>query len=77
MVPDKQITNNTLLKAPCCGGLLHKNQLLPKQKTSILASMAASSNEPPNKEYLLSIGRIFHRITLCGSVITVTRYRPR
>jgi len=30
-----------------------------------------------NKEYLLSIGRIFHKISLSGSVITVTGYRPR
>ncbi|XP_017127014.1 GATOR complex protein Iml1 isoform X5 [Drosophila elegans] len=36
--------------------------------------------KPPceiNKEYLLSIGRIFHKISLTGSVITVTGYRPR
>ncbi|XP_016972623.1 GATOR complex protein Iml1 isoform X2 [Drosophila rhopaloa] len=36
--------------------------------------------KPPceiNKEYLLSIGRIFHKISLIGSVITVTGYRPR
>lgn len=36
--------------------------------------------KPPcetNKEYLLSIGRIFHKISLSGSVITVTGYRPR
>ncbi|KAE8752931.1 hypothetical protein FOCC_FOCC000276 [Frankliniella occidentalis] len=31
----------------------------------------------PSEEYLLSIGRIFHRISLKGSCITVTRYRPR
>ena len=37
----------------------------------------------PNKhsvndnEYLLSIGRIFHKIVLKGSTITVTGYRPR
>lgn len=30
-----------------------------------------------SEEYLLSIGRIFHRIKLTGSTITVTRYRPR
>lgn len=30
-----------------------------------------------SKEYLLSIGRIFHKIALNESVITVTRYRPR
>ncbi|KAK0165543.1 hypothetical protein PV328_004050 [Microctonus aethiopoides] len=31
----------------------------------------------PREEYLLSIGRIFHKISLCGNCITVTRYRPR
>ncbi|XP_072943926.1 GATOR complex protein Iml1 isoform X2 [Epargyreus clarus] len=29
------------------------------------------------KRYLLSIGRIFHELTLLGNTITVTRYRPR
>lgn len=29
------------------------------------------------KEYFLSIGRIFHKISLTDSEITVTRYRPR
>ena len=33
-----------------------------------------SSND---QEYLLSIGRIFHKIVLKGSTITVTGYRPR
>ncbi|KAK2575080.1 hypothetical protein KPH14_008813 [Odynerus spinipes] len=31
----------------------------------------------PKEEYLLSIGRIFHKISLFGNSITVTRYRPR
>ncbi|XP_011300868.1 DEP domain-containing protein 5 isoform X8 [Fopius arisanus] len=31
----------------------------------------------PKEEYLLSIGRIFHKISLYGNCITVTRYRPR
>ncbi|XP_014258974.1 GATOR complex protein DEPDC5 isoform X2 [Cimex lectularius] len=31
----------------------------------------------PTQEYKLSIGRIFHRIVLNGSEISVTRYRPR
>ena len=30
-----------------------------------------------SQEYLLSIGRIFHKIILKGSTITVTGYRPR
>ncbi|XP_045491864.1 GATOR complex protein Iml1 isoform X8 [Colias croceus] len=35
------------------------------------------ANSAPTKRYLLSIGRIFHKLTLVGSTITVTRYRPR
>lgn len=31
----------------------------------------------PKEEYLLSIGRIFHKISLFDNCITVTRYRPR
>lgn len=38
---------------------------------------ARSVNIEPREEYLLSIGRIFHKISLCGNAITVTRYRPR
>lgn len=30
-----------------------------------------------SQEFLLSIGRIFHKIILKGSTITVTGYRPR
>ena len=58
-----------LKNAPCCGGV---NRLL--KPSSLLAI------KPPSevtKEYLLSIGRIFHKISLSGSVITVTGYRPR
>ncbi|XP_062137286.1 GATOR complex protein Iml1 isoform X2 [Drosophila sulfurigaster albostrigata] len=46
-----------------------------------LTSNQCSTVLPPSaetrKEYLLSIGRIFHKISLTGSVITVTGYRPR
>lgn len=52
--------------APCCGGSL-------KTKPSIVATV----HPEPIREYLLSIGRIFHKITLSGSEIKVTRYRPR
>ncbi|KDR15773.1 DEP domain-containing protein 5 [Zootermopsis nevadensis] len=31
----------------------------------------------PTEEYFLSIGRVFHKISLSGSSITVRRYRPR
>lgn len=37
----------------------------------------AASNETVAKEYKLSIGRIFHKLSLCKSEIRITRYRPR
>ncbi|XP_041977635.1 GATOR complex protein Iml1 isoform X2 [Aricia agestis] len=41
-------------------------------------SRVAPTTAPvPAKCYLLSIGRVFHKLTLVGSTITVTRYRPR
>ncbi|GAB0089616.1 GATOR complex protein Iml1 [Sergentomyia squamirostris] len=52
--------------APCCGGIQ-----MPKYSALGTPPLEAT------KEYLLSIGRMFHRISLTGSVITVTRYRPR
>lgn len=54
--------------APCCGGSIQ-----PKPSTSVVAPVSPEHI----KEYLLSIGRIFHKITLTGSEIKVTRYRPR
>ncbi|XP_055914582.1 GATOR complex protein Iml1 isoform X2 [Eupeodes corollae] len=58
-------------QAPCCGGLKQKQQ---SHQSSVLKM------KPPSeitKEYLLSIGRIFHKISLRDSVITVTGYKPR
>lgn len=60
--------NTQPAQAPCCGG--YKQQ----KPYSVLGIIAPTE---VMKEYLLSIGRIFHRITLTGSVITVTGYRPR
>ncbi|XP_036220149.1 GATOR complex protein Iml1 isoform X2 [Bactrocera oleae] len=60
--------NTQPAQAPCCGG--YKQQ----KPSSVLGIIAPTEVV---KEYLLSIGRIFHRITLTGSVITVTGYRPR
>ncbi|KAG8234927.1 hypothetical protein J437_LFUL013474 [Ladona fulva] len=42
-----------------------------------LPSKSRTQETEPSEEYRLSIGRIFHRISLCGSTISVTRYRPR
>ncbi|XP_012282674.1 GATOR complex protein DEPDC5 isoform X2 [Orussus abietinus] len=43
--------------------------------SSVMRGRQAESE--PREEYFLSIGRIFHKISLCGNCITVTRYRPR
>ncbi|ODM94660.1 DEP domain-containing protein 5 [Orchesella cincta] len=53
---------------------------IPKMQSSTLmrsVSHLNTSDVETSEEYLLSIGRIFHRIKLLGSTITVTRYRPR
>jgi hypothetical protein len=52
--------------APCCGGSM-------QIKSSIVAPVAVEQT----KEYLLSIGRIFHKITLNDKETKITRYRPR
>lgn len=45
--------------------------------TSVSRSNVFVSNEKEKEEYFLSIGRVFHKISLDGSTINVTRYRPR
>nr|XP_040227207.2 GATOR complex protein Iml1 isoform X3 [Anopheles coluzzii] len=71
VLPDKSVTNPP--HAPCCGGHLQT----PSYFSSASSVLRRQPPQEATKEYLLSIGRIFHRITLSGSAITVTRYRPR
>ena len=66
-------SGNSPPQAPCCGGKLSS----PFQKSTVLNVLNMRPPQEPSKEYLLSIGRIFHKISLTGSTITVTRYRPR
>ena len=49
----------------------------PSKKLSVVIPKAVSNN--PTAEYWLSIGRIFHRVSLSANrqTIKVTRYRPR
>ncbi|EAT34884.1 AAEL012917-PA, partial [Aedes aegypti] len=61
VLPEKTSTNPQ--QAPCSSFQSSVLRIRPPQE--------------PSQEYLLSIGRIFHKISLSGSVITVTRYRPR
>ncbi|XP_053623506.1 GATOR complex protein Iml1 isoform X2 [Plodia interpunctella] len=49
----------------------------PAPPPSKVAPQCGKPNTAAIKRYLLSIGRIFHKLTLVGSTITVTRYRPR
>ncbi|XP_052897957.1 GATOR complex protein Iml1 [Anopheles moucheti] len=71
VLPDKSATNPP--HAPCCGGHLQPVSYF----TTASSVLRRQPPQEPTKEYLLSIGRIFHRISLSGSAITVTRYRPR
>ncbi|VVC42362.1 Hypothetical protein CINCED_3A011295 [Cinara cedri] len=48
-----------------------------KKKISSLVMRPTQSIAEPFIEMRLSIGRIVHIVTLCGSEIRVTRYRPR
>lgn len=53
------------------------SSILSKTATPLRSSIVQSTNTERTKEFLLSIGRIFHKIGLVDSEITVTRYRPR
>lgn len=57
-------------------GLSTSPSLLRPPVTSPLLPLQ-SANKEPMREFLLSIGRIFHKISLNDSEITVTRFRPR
>ncbi|CAH1099750.1 unnamed protein product [Psylliodes chrysocephalus] len=45
----------------------------PKMRTSVVRTTHTDNDE----SYFLSIGRLFHKISLSGNTISVTRYRPR
>uniref|UniRef100_A0A2S2R9E1 DEP domain-containing protein 5 n=1 Tax=Sipha flava TaxID=143950 RepID=A0A2S2R9E1_9HEMI len=48
-----------------------------KKKINSIVMRSTQSTSEPFIEMRLSIGRIFHTVTLVGSEIRVTRYRPR
>ncbi|XP_052750554.1 GATOR complex protein Iml1 isoform X4 [Galleria mellonella] len=64
------VNENDMIEAHC-----PSTPAPPPSKVAPQCSKPA--NAAPTKRYLLSIGRIFHKLTLVGSTITVTRYRPR
>ncbi|XP_017781938.1 PREDICTED: DEP domain-containing protein 5 isoform X2 [Nicrophorus vespilloides] len=44
---------------------------------SLVRKRTTNAEAEQTKTYFLSIGRLFHKISLTGNSITVTRYRPR
>ncbi|CAG9857512.1 unnamed protein product [Phyllotreta striolata] len=47
----------------------------PKLRSSVVGSGCARAEN--DTSYFLSIGRVFHKLSLSGNTISVTRYRPR
>lgn len=48
-----------------------------KNNTSNKFIKKRQTDSEHSEVYILSIGRLFHKISLCGNSITVTRYTPR
>ncbi|XP_057663602.1 GATOR complex protein Iml1 isoform X2 [Diorhabda carinulata] len=61
------ITNDSKFSSNSMAGLN------PKMRASVVRKSPTENDE----SYFLSIGRLFHKISLSGNTITVTRYRPR
>ncbi|KRT86704.1 hypothetical protein AMK59_1776, partial [Oryctes borbonicus] len=51
--------------------------VMPSAKECCTSSVLRKSMSDGELTYSLSIGRLFHKITLSGNAVTVTRYRPR
>lgn len=62
------------LTPPSHGGVITSTPHRPGASILLLQPIVAKE---PAREFLLSIGRIFHKISLVDSEITVTRFRPR
>ncbi|XP_042899782.1 GATOR complex protein Iml1 isoform X2 [Parasteatoda tepidariorum] len=87
----RSLTTSEVYKELICQRLQQGFQiiLIPKQHISYPFNQVSSSPQytpllykgqqsvEQMEEYLLSIGRIFHKLSLEGSKITVTHYRPR
>ncbi|XP_053383864.1 GATOR complex protein Iml1-like [Mercenaria mercenaria] len=74
----------TMLKPSSGPQILGSTQANPRyilgsspQISHMSGLIRARPREEQDEEVYLSIGRIFHKLTLSGPTITVTRYRPR
>lgn len=91
ILPTTTTGGNNLLGASQNGGPTNGNGIIANgivavsplrngQMASPAGSMMKAMSPQPTEdatEQKLSIGRIFHKISLVGNTITVTRYRPR
>nr|CAI5831302.1 unnamed protein product [Callosobruchus analis] len=62
LMADNNVDLNNIMTAPN-----------PKMRSSVVRKSPTEEDE----SYFLSIGRLFHKISLSGNTISVTRYRPR
>lgn len=71
-------TTSSTLALPQIQRLTLAIPLLQAASATAATASAGAQPEPPTRSHLLSIGRIFHKISLTDRTeITVTRYRPR
>lgn len=79
----KPLTTNEVFKELVSQRLAQGFQLIllnpTEQRFSTNGSLLRKRpvEEEQSESYILSIGRLFHKISLSGNAITVTRYRPR
>lgn len=64
-----------LILLPNCNEQLFTSSQIVSNTGSLLRKRPVETED--SETYHLSIGRIFHKISLSGNAITVTRYRPR
>lgn len=57
-----------------CNVDLNNSIVIPSSMRGNVLRKSPSEND---ESYYLSIGRLFHKISLSGNTISVTRYRPR
>lgn len=86
IIPGSTATSESMHHSSSNGSFVGNSSVSPIRNQAIASSPGtpgsltkAMSPQPTEEviEHKLSIGRIFHKISLVGSTITVTRYRPR
>lgn len=78
----RQNSSNTTSQHSSKSSSLHKSASSSRHRSGTAGGSRTSSGdsgeiERERTEYTMSIGRIFHKLSLNGNTITVTQYRPR